>query len=54
MKCPDCKYTGISQLEIDLYECQMCGKRFTKAEGEVKEEVVIIISKPSFVKRIIS
>lgn len=48
MKCPNCDYTGISQLEIDLYECQMCGERFTEAEAA--EEV---IPTPSFIERII-
>ena len=50
MKCPYCKYTGVSQLEIDLYECHMCGERFTEAEAEV----IIPEPKPSFIKRIIN
>lgn len=46
MKCPNCDYTGISQLEIDLYECQMCGERFKEAEAAIPT--------PSFIEKIIS
>ena len=49
MKCPNCGNTSIGQLEIDLYECNMCGERFTEAEAEVEE----VIPAPSFLERII-
>lgn len=32
MQCPSCNYTGISQLEYDLYECNMCGYRGSGSE----------------------
>ena len=48
MKCPNCGNTSIGQLEIDLYECNMCGERFTEAEAEV------IAPEPSFIQKVIN
>ena len=34
LTCPSCGYTGIAQLEYDLYECNMCGYRGSESEFE--------------------
>lgn len=34
MQCPVCGSTSISQLEYDLFECQMCGERGSESYFE--------------------